>query len=143
MKVAFIKCCDSFIDYKKRLAKSRHRPIECVVERSVKLKYEDFIFLINHLQDKNNPYVQNHLGEMFVDENGIWHVMMICCLSADKILYLMQEQDANSRYVGFVINNGEQVEFHSEHKCRKKVVFIDGEKCANFAPKNSYDNDVF
>src|SRR5574344_693059 len=118
MKVAFIKCCDTFMDYKKRLGKSRHRPVECIVERSVKLKYSDFIFLINHLQDKNNPYVNNHMGEMFIDESAIWHVMFICCLHADKMLFLMQEQNSNARYVGFTMNPGERVEIRGPRKCR-------------------------
>jgi len=80
---------------------------------------------------------------MFVDKNGIWHVMMICCLSADRILLLMQERNSNLSYVGFIINKREKVEFHSKHNCRKKVVFLDCEKCLDFDLNIDNIKDVF
>ena len=123
MKTKFIKVCHSIHDYKK-LTSNNKDEICFVVERVIHLKYEYYNFMTNHL-DEPIPYINNHLDEMFIDENGVWHVLMIFCLRADSVIYFMQESEDSQRFVGFTFNQGEKVEFHSPHCIRKKIAFVD------------------
>lgn len=79
------------------------------IERSVVLKHHNFMYFRDHLSGEND-IVKMHRKDMFVDDNGMWHVIMVCCVRAD-IMILIFSDDANyPKYLSIKNNGGEQVE---------------------------------
>ena len=106
---------------KQRIKTGRPRKQEFVVERSVQIKYDQFIYLSNHLLEPCS-HIANHINDMFIDDNGLWHVMMVCCLRADRLMFVMSKRKDFAYYVSFIENKGEKVELRGKRKCRKFCV---------------------
>lgn len=82
---------------------------EYVIERVVYLSKRDFIPFREHLKE-STPFVSCHKEEMFIDEQGIWHVLMFCCLQSDIILLVNSDGEDYAKYCSIISNGGEKVE---------------------------------
>lgn len=82
---------------------------EYVVERTIYLSKEKFIFFRSHLLDDNNE-LNNYRNEMCVDENKVWHVLMFCSMIADIMLLVYIDSEDYTKYVSIISNGGEKVE---------------------------------
>ena len=47
---------------------------------------------------------------MFVDDNGVWHVIMVCCVRADIMILIFNDGTNYPKYLSIKNNGGEQVE---------------------------------
>lgn len=79
------------------------------IERAILLKHPHFINFREHLSGEND-IVKNHLDDMFIDNNDVWHVIMVCCVCSDIILLIFNDGTNNAKYVAIKTNGGEQVE---------------------------------
>ena len=82
---------------------------EYFIQRAVLLKYHHFINFREHLSGEN-AIVQNHLDDMFIDANGVWHVILVCCVQADIMLVIFNNGTNTAKYVSIKTNGGERVE---------------------------------
>ena len=48
--------------------------------------------------------------DMFVDDNGVWHVILVCCVQADIMLVIFNDGTNTAKYVLIKTNGGERVE---------------------------------
>lgn len=79
------------------------------IERSILLKHHHFINFREHLSGEND-IVKMYRDDMFIDDNGVWHVIMICCVRSDIMLLIFNDGTNNAKYVAIKTNGGEQVE---------------------------------
>ena len=79
------------------------------IERSVVLKHHNFMYFRDHLSDDNDIVIM-HRDDMFVDDNGIWHVIMVCCVRADIMILIFSDGTNYAKYLSIKNNGGEQVE---------------------------------
>lgn len=79
------------------------------IERSVVLKHHNFMYFRDHLSGEND-IVKMHSKDMFVDDNGIWHVIMVCCVRADIMILIFSDGTNYPKYLSIKNNGGEQVE---------------------------------
>ena len=82
---------------------------ECFIQRAVLLEHEHFINFREHLSGEN-AIVKNHLDDMFVDDNDVWHVILVCCVQADIMLVIFNDGTNTAKYVSIKTNGGERVE---------------------------------
>ena len=47
---------------------------------------------------------------MFVDDNGVWHVILVCCVQADIMLVIFNDGTHTAKYVSIKTNGGERIE---------------------------------
>ena len=89
----------------------RGEGLECeyVIERVVYLSKRDFIPFREHLLEET-PFVSCHEEDMFIDEQGVWHVLMFCCLQSDIILLVNSNGEDYAKYCSIISNGGEKVE---------------------------------
>lgn len=85
------------------------RSHEYIIERTIYLSKEKFIRFRSHLLDDNEELI-NYRNDMFVDENGVWHVVMFFNLQCDVMILVNSEGYDYARYVAIKTNGGEQVE---------------------------------
>ena len=85
--------------------------LECgyVIERVMYLSKREFIPFREHLME-DTPFVSCHKEDMFIDEQGIWHVLMFCCLQSDIILLVNSNGGDYAKYCSIISNGGEKVE---------------------------------
>lgn len=79
------------------------------IERSILLKHHHFINFREHLSGEND-IVKMHRDDMFIDDNGVWHIIMVCCVRSDIMLLIFNDGTNNAKYVAIKTNGGEQVE---------------------------------
>ncbi len=92
-----------------KLDKGEGIAVEYVIERVVYLSKRDFVPFREHLIEAT-PFVSCHKEEMFIDEQGIWHVLMFCCLQSDIILLVNSDGEDYAKYCSIISNGGEKVE---------------------------------
>ena len=78
------------------------------IERSVVLKHHYFMHFRDNLSGEND-IVKMHRDDMFVDDNGVWHVLMFCCDISDIMILVNSEGFKYARYCAVINNGGEQV----------------------------------
>ena len=85
--------------------------LECkyVIERVVYLSKREFVPFREHLIEET-PFVDRHKKDMFIDEHGVWHVLMFCCLQSDIILLVNSDGEDHAKYCSIISNGGEKVE---------------------------------
>ena len=91
------------------LEKHKVKEREYIIERSILLGREDFIYLREHLLEDNKNIAQ-YKSDMYVDENGVWHVIMFCSITCDIMLLVNSRGFNYARYVALMNNGGEQIE---------------------------------
>lgn len=83
--------------------------VEYIVERTIVLGQDAFIYFREHLLE-DYPTISLYKKDMFVDNNGVWHVVMFCSMRADIMLLVNSEGYNYARYVAIKTNGGEQIE---------------------------------
>lgn len=79
------------------------------IERSVVLKHHNFMYFRDHLSGEND-IAKMHRKDMFIDDNGIWHVIMVCCVRSDIMILIFNDETNYPKYLSIKNNGGEQVE---------------------------------
>ena len=73
------------------------------------LKHHNFMYFRDHLSGEND-IVKMHRKDMFIDDNGVWHVIMVCCVRADIMILIFSDGTNYPKYLSIKNNGGEQVE---------------------------------
>lgn len=92
-----------------QLDKDKGLAVEYVIERVIYLSKRDFIPFREHLME-DTPLVSCHKEDMFIDAQGIWHVLMFCCLQSDIFLLVNSDDEDYAKYCSIISNGGEKVE---------------------------------
>lgn len=92
-----------------RIDKHEGQKHEFVIERVVYLSKREFISFREHLLEVT-PFVSYHKEDMFIDEQGVWHVLMFCCIQCDVILLVNSDGEDYAKYCSIISNGGEKVE---------------------------------
>lgn len=82
---------------------------EYVVERVVYLPTREFIPFREYLT-KDEPNITKYQEDMFIDENGVFHVLMYCCIQCDIMLLVYSDGENYAKYCSIKSNGGEKVE---------------------------------
>ena len=82
---------------------------EYIVERVIYLQGDFFISFRSRLLE-NEPNIASHKSEMFVDENGVFHVLMFCSMQSDIMILVYSDGEDYAKYVSVISNGGEKVE---------------------------------
>lgn len=109
MKAQFVSKFPNVRLLRNYLDKHKVKEHEYIIERSIMLNKDDFIYLREHLLE-NNKNIAQYKSDMYVDENGVWHVLMFCSICCDIMLLVNSEGFNYARYVALVNNGGEQIE---------------------------------
>lgn len=96
MKAKFKRNCSTVKEYKN---KKGGREVEFVIEKIVSLKKDYFSPLCFHLLNDNDLITKNK-ESMFIDKNGIWHVVAFCCVSRP---YQLLVQCCGNNYAKYVL----------------------------------------
>ena len=89
--------------------KNKGKEVEYIVERTIYLPKLEFIHFRSHLLE-DNPNIIKYKKDMYVDDNGVWHVLMFCCVISDIMILANSEGFKYARYCAVINNGGEQVE---------------------------------
>jgi len=93
MKARFIKDMPNARIVRNKTNTGQGKVVEYVVERCIYLGKQFFIPFREHLIDED-PNITKYKDDMFVDENGVWHALMFCCVSSD-IMLLVNSKGTN------------------------------------------------
>ena len=109
MKTRFISNVSNARLLRNRIDKCEGFEAEYVIERVVYLSKREFIpFRENLLADE--PNIALYQDDMFIDENGIFHVLMYCCMQCDIMLLVYSDGESYAKYCSIKSNGGEKVE---------------------------------
>ena len=109
MKAKFLSNMPNARLLRNRLDKGDGLECEYVIERVVYLSKREFIPFREHLMEET-PLVACHKADMFIDKQGVWHVLMFCCLQSDIILLVNSDGEDYAKYCSIISNGGEKVE---------------------------------
>lgn len=82
---------------------------EYVVERVLYLPRREFILFREHLSEYE-PNIAKYKKDMYVDVNGVWHVLMYCCIQYDIMLLVFSDGENYAKYSSIKSNGGMKVE---------------------------------
>ena len=82
---------------------------EYIVERVIYLQGDYFISFRSRLLE-NEPNIALYKNEMFIDEKGIFHVLMFCSMQSDIMLLVYSDGEDYAKYVSVISNGGEKLE---------------------------------
>jgi len=109
MKTRFIYNVSNARLLRNRIDKCEGFEAEYVIERVVYLSKREFIpFRENLLADE--PNIALYQDDMFIDENGVFHVLMYCCMQCDIMLLVYGDGEKYAKYCSIKSNGGEKVE---------------------------------
>lgn len=109
MKARFICNVSNARLLRNRIDKCEGFEAEYVIERVVYLSKREFIpFRENLLADE--PNIALYQEDMFIDENGVLHVLMFCCMQCDIMLLVYSAGENYAKYCSIKSNGGEKVE---------------------------------
>ena len=109
MKTRFISNVSNARLLRNRIDKCGGVEAEYVIERVVYLSKREFIpFRENLLADE--PNILLYQDDMFIDENGVFHVLMYCCIQCDIMLIVYSDGENYAKYCSIKSNGGEKVE---------------------------------
>ena len=109
MKARFLCDMPNARMLRNKLDKCEGSEYEYVIERVVYLSKRKFISFREHLIEET-PFMSCHKEDMFIDSQGIWHVLMFCCLQSDIILLVNSDDEDYAKYCSIISNGGEKVE---------------------------------
>jgi hypothetical protein len=89
--------------------KNKGKEVEYIVERTIYLPKLEFIHFRSHLLE-DDPNIIKYKKDMYVDDNGVWHVLMFCCVISDIMILVNSEGFKYTKYCAVINNGGEQVE---------------------------------
>lgn len=109
MKTRFICNISNARLLRNRIDKREGFEAEYVVERVVYLSKREFIpFRERLLEDE--PNIAKYQEDMFIDENGVFHVLMNCCIQCDVMILVYSEGEKYAKYCSIKSNGGVKVE---------------------------------
>ncbi len=109
MKARFICNVSNARLLRNRIDKGEGVKAEYVVERGVYLLKREFIpFRERLLEDE--PNIAKYQENMFIDENGVFHVLMYCCIQCDVMILVYREGEKYAKYCSLKCNGGERIE---------------------------------
>ena len=109
MKSRFICNVSNARLLRNRIDKCEGFETEYVVERVVYLSKREFIpFRERLLEDE--PNISKYQNDMFIDENGVFHVLMYCCIQCDVMILVYSDGKNYPKYCSIKCNGGEQIE---------------------------------
>lgn len=79
------------------------------VERVIYLQGDYFISFRSRLLE-DEPNITSHKNEMFIDEKGVFHVLMFCSMQSDIMILVYSDSEDYAKYVSIISNGGEKVE---------------------------------
>lgn len=82
---------------------------EYVVERVVYLSRREFIPFREHLTEYE-PNIAKYQEDMFIDEKGVFHVLMYCCIQCDIMLLVFSDGENYAKCCSIKSNGGEKIE---------------------------------
>ena len=57
-----------------------------------------------------SPIYQKYQEDMFIDENGVFHVLMYCCIQCDVMILVYSDGENYPKYCSIKSNEGVKVE---------------------------------
>ena len=109
MKARFICNVSNSRLLRNRIDKGEGFEAEYVVERVVYLSKREFIpFRERLLEDE--PNIDLYQDDMFIDEQGVFHVLMYCCIQCDVMILVYSDGENYAKYCSLKCNGGEQIE---------------------------------
>lgn len=109
MKTRFICNVSNARLLRNRIDKCEGFEAEYVVERVVYLSRREFIpFRERLLEDE--PNIAKYQEDLFIDENGIFHVLMYCCIQCDAMILVYSDGENYPKYCSIKFNGGVKVE---------------------------------
>ena len=54
--------------------------------------------------------IELYQNDMFIDENGVFHVLMFCCMQCDIMLLVYSDGEKYAKYCSIKSNGGVKVE---------------------------------
>ena len=109
MKARFVCNVSNARLARNRIDQSEGFEAEYTVERVIYLSKYFFIPFREHLLE-SEPNILKHKNEMFIDEKGVFHVLMFCCLQSDIMILVYSDGEDYAKYVSIISNGGEKVE---------------------------------
>ena len=91
-----------------RIDKCEGFEAEYEVERVFIFQSESLPFREMLLEDE--PNIAKYQDDMFIDENGIFHVLMYCCIQCDVMLLVYSDGENYPKYCSIKSNGGVKVE---------------------------------
>ncbi len=109
MKTRFICNVSNARLLRNRIDKCERFEAEYVVERVVYLSKREFIpFRERLLEDE--PNIAKYQNDMFIDENGVFHVLMYCCIQCNVMILVYSDGEKYAKYCSLKCNGGERIE---------------------------------
>ena len=109
MKARFICNISNARLLRNRIDKCEGFEAEYVVERVVYLSKREFIpFRERLLEDE--PNITKYQEDMFIDDNGVFHVLMYCCFQCDVMILVYSDGENYPKYCSLKCNGGERIE---------------------------------
>ena len=109
MKTRFICNVSNARLLRNRIDKCEGFEAEYVVARVVYLSKREFIpFRERLLEDE--PNISKYQEDMFIDENGVFHMLMYCCIQCDVMLLVYSDGENYPKYCSIKSNGGVKVE---------------------------------
>ena len=109
MKTRFICNVSNARLLRNRIDKGEGFVAEYVVERVVYLSKREFIpFRERLLEDE--PNIAKYQEDMFIDDNGVFHVLMYCCIQCDVMILVYSDGENYAKYCSIKSNGGVKVE---------------------------------
>ena len=98
---------------------------EYIVERVIYLQGDYFISFRSRLLE-DEPNIASHKNEMFIDEKGVFHVLMFCSMQSDIMILVYSDGENYAKYVSIISNGGEKVEprFTTRNRYNWKIRFF-------------------
>ena len=109
MKTRFICNVSNARLLRNRIDKGEGFEAEYVVERVVYLSKREFIPIRERLLE-DEPNIAKYQEDMFIDENGIFHVLMYCCIQCDVMILVYSDGKNYAKYCSIKSNVGGKVE---------------------------------
>lgn len=81
--------------------KNKCKEVEYIVERTIYLPKLEFIHFRSHLLE-DDPNIIKYKKDMYVDDNGVWHVLMFCCVISDIMILVNSEGFKYARYCAVI-----------------------------------------
>lgn len=109
MKTRFICDVSNARLLRNRIDKGEGFEAEYVVERVVYLSKREFIpFREKLLEDE--PNISKYQDDMFIDKNGVFHVLMYCCIQCDVMILVYSDGENYPKYCSIKSNGDVKVE---------------------------------
>lgn len=97
MKTRFVCDVSNSRLLRNRIYKCEGFEAEYVVERVVYLSKREFIPFRERFMEEE-PNIVLYKDDMFIDEQGVFHVLMYCCIQCDVMLLVYSDGENYAKY---------------------------------------------